>query len=92
MSITNTIHTPFSHTDVARLVEEEKPKWNEELMSRVTARVREVTGIESGNLPDRVRTWIYRYCTAITAQIEMKPFDQKLSAPIDLDSLPNRSK
>ena len=63
-------------------------KWVPSLKDRVTAQVREVTGI-TGKLPDRLRTWIHQLCMLITADIRPVFYDdEKAKSPIDLNSLP----
>lgn len=72
MTVKNIIHESFDSENVSVIVDEEAKSGTDELKDRVTAKVRERTGITTGNLPERVRTWIHQLCLPYTAKTKKK--------------------
>lgn len=95
----------FWYTDVQDIVTQEvllKEIWDPEwidpasteinpLKNRVTERVRGAMQIDSGDIPERVRTWIDRICWAHIRKQVLEEFTWKLANPLDLTSLSNSS-
>lgn len=94
MTIHNTVREPFHYLNVESIViRQVASSGTEGLKPRVVAEVREIIGLPSDPLPERVRTWVHQLClrrTAPTAALQM--FRGKLAEAIDLASLPGREK
>ncbi|MBC7498075.1 hypothetical protein H7170_00365 [Candidatus Gracilibacteria bacterium] len=91
MAITNVIHEPFAHTDVATIVTaiHERLGTTEGLKDTVLSELLEILNVR--NIPERVQSWVHRYCLLIISpDIPVKEFTGKLADPIDLASLSRR--
>lgn len=79
----------YSYSDVQEAVNKELWKGIDGLKDRVTERVKEAMQISAGNIPERVRTWIYSICVTHTAGLPLRDFSGKLGIPVDMSSLSN---
>ncbi|MDD2891733.1 MAG: hypothetical protein PHQ95_02105 [Candidatus Gracilibacteria bacterium] len=92
MAPQNKIRIPYQSADVQKIVDEVVEQSGVEgLKEKVIDKVKIAMQITSGNLPERVQTWVYKICLVHTGGIELGEFTGKLAEPIDLASLPNSS-
>lgn len=87
------IRESLIHEDVTTIVKEEMRGWTENLMSRVTIRVRVVTGTPNKvDLPYDVSSWIYQDCKSATNDANIASSTGKDTKPSNLVSLSDRMK
>ena len=91
MAVTNTIHEPFAHTDVATIVSaiHERLGTTEWLKDTVLLELLEILNVRT--IPERVQTWVHQHCLRIISpDIPVNEFTGKMAKPIDLATLPRR--
>lgn len=88
MAVTNTIPESFAHEDAKAIVTAIHGRLGttEGLKDTVVSEMKQLLNVEK--LPDRVQTWVHRYCLAIISpKLPQKKMSEKVATPLDLKSL-----